>query len=163
MPPLLRLFQRHILAEMRVKAYNGGVVGILCQQVQVDLRLERVKGAAVRGADIRLISRQQEKIRGGKLCVVVGCLVVGDRQNGVACVPVCLHQLFRCETAVRKIGVTVQVCTVLLCMGSDVREHVFFLSQVQKGSRRGLPFCCLLYRITSLPPWSNPSSYISGK
>ena len=133
MLPLLCHLQGHILAKVGVKAHDGGVVGVLGQQVQVDLWPEGVKGSSAGGPDIGLVACQQEKVRGGKGGVVVWSLVVGNGQDGVACLPVCLHQLFRGKSAIRKGGVGMQIGTVLLCLGGNVREHSMLLSREQKG------------------------------
>lgn len=121
------------MQKLGVKAHDGGVVRVLRQQVQVDLRPEGIKGSSVGGPDVGLVACQQEKIRGGKGSVVVGGLVVGNGQDGVACLPVRLHQLFRGKSAVRKGGVGMQIGTVLLCLGGNVRKHGILLSREQEG------------------------------
>ena len=168
LPLMLGHFQRHILAEIGVPADDGGVVRILCQQVEVNFRLEQVKLAGGRGADIGLIARQHEEIVRGKGRVVIGSLVVRDGQDGVAFFLIGLYHLFRRQGAVRKVGVGVQVGAVLLRARGNVREHGMcllycFVPERQKGSRRGLPFSGCVEEFTSLRPWSSPSSYISGK
>ena len=106
----------------------------------MDLRPEGVKGSGAGGPDISLVACQQEKVRGGKGGVVVWSLVVGNGQDGVACLPVCLHQLFRGKSAIRKGGVGMQIGTVLLCLGGNDENIVCSFPVSKKGSRRGLPF-----------------------
>ena len=110
---------RHILAEMGVVPHDAHVVGVFGQQVEVDFRLVGVVSTGVGGADVGLVPRQQQKLRGGKVGVVVGGLVVGDGQDGVARLAVGFHQFFRGQAAVREGGVGVQVGTVLLGIRGD--------------------------------------------
>ncbi len=88
-------------------------MGVLGQQVQVDLRAVVVQAAVGGGAYIRLIPRHQQKIGLGGRRVVIGRLVVGDGQDGIALLPIRPHQLLRGEPAVGQVGVAVQVGLVL--------------------------------------------------
>ena len=108
-----RLLRGHVLAELGVKPDEGGVMGVLGQQVQVDLRAVVIQAAVGGGAYIRLIPRHQQKIGLGGRRVVIGRLVVGDGQDGIALLPIRPHQLLRGEPAVGQVGVAVQVGLVL--------------------------------------------------